>query len=403
MRNGVGLASARGSGTSGYVQTNKFHRDASRLTRDAKTNEGWRARDRDGGAGATTTRRPSAAILEHNALRAIEVACAELEERMASEGASEGAIEAAIEKTRRDGRDALRRRRETATKAKSEARDESTHGVMQRKEEEMERLARAFGVDKRERDAREGDAFDRELQQTLREEKRAAREEEERRRARERRRAEKREKKAKKRAKKREKRERKERERREKSKRRGEREAEDAKRNAARFREELDVVDAEIKRRGLDPNARPSAVVDERRRVDVPPPPSQRVAEVPPPPPQRRVAEVPPPPPRQVDVPPPPRGRSRERDSSRSRSYSRSSSYSSSDSRSRSPPRRRRDSRSRSPPRRRRDSRSDSRTRRRRRDDSSSRSRSSSGTSSRSRSPKRRRDEGGRRHDSDSD
>ena len=39
----------------------------------------------------------------------------------------------------------------------------------------MVRLARAFGVDKRERDEREGDAFDRELQRRLRDEKRAKR------------------------------------------------------------------------------------------------------------------------------------------------------------------------------------------------------------------------------------
>ena len=286
MYNGIGLSSARGSGTSGYVQTNKFHRDASRLTRReaAPTREG-----RDDGREARR-RRPNAEILEHAAKRAIEVELAELEERLEERGVPEEARAGEIDAAR-----ARLERERAAERAKREAeatrrRDESTHAVAVRKEEEMVRLARAFGVDKRERDAREGDAFDRELQRRLRDEKRAKREEEERKREKARRKEAKRVKKEKKRAKKerkaRERRERKERERAESAKRR----AAEAEANARRFEIELAAVNAEIERRGLDPSKAEA-------RVEVPPPPpasasggrdvGARTTEVPPPPPGR--------------------------------------------------------------------------------------------------------------------
>ena len=207
MYNGIGLASARGSGTSGYVQTNKFHRDASRLTR----REAAPGRDARRDAADARRRQPNAEILAHAAKRAIEVALVELEETLEARGVPEEErrreIDAARERLTRE--DAAKRARAEADKARR--RDESTHAVAVRKEEEMVRLARAFGVDKRERDAREGDAFDQELQRRVREEKRAEREEEERRREKAKRKEAKRAKKEKKRAKK----ERKARERRE--------------------------------------------------------------------------------------------------------------------------------------------------------------------------------------------
>ena len=177
MYNGIGLSSARGSGTSGYVQTNKFHRDASRLTRREAapgTGEG-----RDDGREARR-RRPNAEILAHAAKRAIEVELAELEERLEERGVPEEARAGRIEAARaRLERERARRNGRRGAAEATRRRDESTHAVAVRKEEEMVRLARAFGVDKRERDEREGDAFDRELQRRLRDEKRAKREEEE--------------------------------------------------------------------------------------------------------------------------------------------------------------------------------------------------------------------------------
>jgi serine/arginine repetitive matrix protein 2 len=76
---GVGLASVRGSGTSGYVQTNKFHLRASRLgPRDS-------LRDRDDGSGAGA-RKPNQEILEHSRKRAVEMKLLLLRESLEEKG-----------------------------------------------------------------------------------------------------------------------------------------------------------------------------------------------------------------------------------------------------------------------------------------------------------------------------
>lgn len=77
--NGIGLASVRGSGTSGYVTTNKFHLKGSRLgPRDSH-------RDRDDAPGGSS-RKPNQEILEHNRKRAVEVKLLELRESLEEKG-----------------------------------------------------------------------------------------------------------------------------------------------------------------------------------------------------------------------------------------------------------------------------------------------------------------------------
>ena len=76
--NGIGLASVRGSGTSGYVTTNKFHLKGSRLgPRDSH-------RDRDDAPGAS--RKPNQEILEHNRKRAVEVKLLVLRDSLEEKG-----------------------------------------------------------------------------------------------------------------------------------------------------------------------------------------------------------------------------------------------------------------------------------------------------------------------------
>ena len=77
--NGIGLASVRGSGTSGYVTTNKFHLKGSRLgPRDS-------FRDRDDAPGGSS-RKPNQEILEHNRKRAVEVKLLVLRESLEEKG-----------------------------------------------------------------------------------------------------------------------------------------------------------------------------------------------------------------------------------------------------------------------------------------------------------------------------
>ena len=77
MYNGVGLQSVRGSGTSGYITTNKFSlRSGHHGQRDG-------GREGLGGGGV---RKPNAEILEHNRKRAVEVKLAELREKLEAQG-----------------------------------------------------------------------------------------------------------------------------------------------------------------------------------------------------------------------------------------------------------------------------------------------------------------------------
>lgn len=81
--NGIGLQTARGSGTNGYVQGNKFHRSASRLQRQE-----WKDLKTIHGSGPQGSRKPDEAILEHNRKREIEAKLMQLEDDLEERGAS---------------------------------------------------------------------------------------------------------------------------------------------------------------------------------------------------------------------------------------------------------------------------------------------------------------------------
>ena len=83
--NGIGLQTARGSGTNGYVQGNKFHRSASRLQRQE-----WKDLKTIHGSGAQGSRRPDEAILEHNRKREIEAKLMQLEDDLGGAGSERG-------------------------------------------------------------------------------------------------------------------------------------------------------------------------------------------------------------------------------------------------------------------------------------------------------------------------
>lgn len=77
--NGIGLSSVRGSGTSGYVQTNKFFLTASRQKpreqmKDLRSLE------------APAARKPNHDILDHNRKRAVEMKLLELREQLEEQG-----------------------------------------------------------------------------------------------------------------------------------------------------------------------------------------------------------------------------------------------------------------------------------------------------------------------------
>ncbi len=79
MYNGIGLLTARGSGTSGYVQTNKFN------LRGGPPQTAHSREEVDRNAGPAV-KQPNRDILEHNRKREIEVKLYEYEAELEDQG-----------------------------------------------------------------------------------------------------------------------------------------------------------------------------------------------------------------------------------------------------------------------------------------------------------------------------
>lgn len=80
MYNGIGLNTARGSGTNGYVQQNFAAIKNRRERVEYKTDADLARLDR------SLNRQPNKEILEHQWRRAIELKCVELQEKLEEQG-----------------------------------------------------------------------------------------------------------------------------------------------------------------------------------------------------------------------------------------------------------------------------------------------------------------------------
>ena len=80
MYNNIGLQTARGSGTNGYVQRNLS------LVRMRKENVNYRTDEDLARLENTNSRKPNKEILEHDRKRQIEVKCVELQDMMEDQG-----------------------------------------------------------------------------------------------------------------------------------------------------------------------------------------------------------------------------------------------------------------------------------------------------------------------------
>ncbi|KAK3876167.1 hypothetical protein Pcinc_019016 [Petrolisthes cinctipes] len=87
MYNGIGLETARGSGTNGYVQRNLA------LIRNTKNKIDFRTEEELQKLEDQRTKGPNAEIREHTRKRAIELKCAEMEDVMREQGYNEGEVE----------------------------------------------------------------------------------------------------------------------------------------------------------------------------------------------------------------------------------------------------------------------------------------------------------------------
>lgn len=81
MYNGIGLQTARGSGTNGHVQRNFAH-----VKHPKKDNHAYRPEDDIKKLDALINRPPNPEILDHEKKRKIEVKCAEFEDQLENQG-----------------------------------------------------------------------------------------------------------------------------------------------------------------------------------------------------------------------------------------------------------------------------------------------------------------------------
>ncbi|RWS11742.1 pre-mRNA-splicing factor CWC21-like protein [Dinothrombium tinctorium] len=108
MYNGIGLQTARGSGTNAYVQRNLSFVNKLKPKVEYKTEDDIKKLE------ASVNRQPNEAILMHQRKRQIEVKCLELREKMEEQGYTEEEIETKIDSYR----ETLKKKAEEAIRKK---------------------------------------------------------------------------------------------------------------------------------------------------------------------------------------------------------------------------------------------------------------------------------------------
>lgn len=144
MYNGIGLQTARGSGTNGYVQTNKFFVRPKTVKYEPKGFEG------DQGTGGV--KKANKEILEHDRKRQIQLKLVTLEDELTEIGYTDDEIKLQLEETRK----ALEAAAEAAEAADpgaslltdNKVSDTQTHQIAARKEKKMETFKAALGITK---------------------------------------------------------------------------------------------------------------------------------------------------------------------------------------------------------------------------------------------------------------
>eukprot|EP00245_Coleochaete_scutata_P007538 TRINITY_DN22988_c0_g1_i1.p1 TRINITY_DN22988_c0_g1~~TRINITY_DN22988_c0_g1_i1.p1 ORF type:complete len:231 (-),score=94.33 TRINITY_DN22988_c0_g1_i1:415-1107(-) len=162
MYNGIGLQTARGSGTNGYVQANKFFvRPRPQKTEQKDFKEGQ-------GTGGVL-RKANSELLEHDRKRQIELKVVLLEETLEEQGYTEEEILVRVSQLRQELETSAEQDPDQEIERKNV---QESHHISARKEKELEKMKSALGIG----DVKEGEAFDRELQEQRRQERIEARE-----------------------------------------------------------------------------------------------------------------------------------------------------------------------------------------------------------------------------------
>ncbi|KAL8153601.1 hypothetical protein V2J09_011361 [Rumex salicifolius] len=145
MYNGIGLQTARGSGTNGYVQTNKFFV----RPKNSKLVDSSKGFGPDQGT-AGIARKPNRDILEHDRKRQIELKLTILEDKLSDQGYTDSEIMDKINEAR-----ASLEAADAATSAdgvnpffanEKNVSDTQTHQIAARKEKQLETMRAALGI-----------------------------------------------------------------------------------------------------------------------------------------------------------------------------------------------------------------------------------------------------------------
>ncbi|PWN35038.1 cwf21-domain-containing protein, partial [Meira miltonrushii] len=164
--NGIGLSTTRGSATNGYVQKNLSNvrpprddfRKGTGSTADYRKREEQRVQHRQ----------PDEGILEHERKRKIEVRCLELQLQLEEDGVEETKIEEQVAELRKKLLEQMAEQQQKAQQETKALRPSDTHAWGAAKADETRNLSRALGV---RQDYKEGDAFDRDLQEKMKQER----------------------------------------------------------------------------------------------------------------------------------------------------------------------------------------------------------------------------------------
>ncbi|KAL2621849.1 hypothetical protein R1flu_002054 [Riccia fluitans] len=163
MYNGIGLQTPRGSGTNGYIQTNKFFVKARPLKSEPREFQ-------NGQGQGGVSRKANKDILEHDRKRQIELKLTQLEDDLLEQGFFLEAVAGRVESTRKV-LESFSSENDTSTSTKVP--ETQSHQIAAKKEKQLDVMKAALGIE----EIKEGEAFDRELQEQRKQERILAREE----------------------------------------------------------------------------------------------------------------------------------------------------------------------------------------------------------------------------------
>ncbi|KAH6824679.1 pre-mRNA-splicing factor [Perilla frutescens var. hirtella] len=143
MYSGIGLQTPRGSGTNGYIHSNRFVRPkTNKVVTDSS-----RGFDSDQGI-AGVTRKPDKEILEHDRKRQIELKLLVLEDKLSDQGYTDAEIAEKLDEARKslEAKDDDDNGGNRALLLSDKVSKTQTHQIAALKERQMETLKAALGI-----------------------------------------------------------------------------------------------------------------------------------------------------------------------------------------------------------------------------------------------------------------